>query len=112
MSKSTLPRQSEAAFTAQVLQLAALYRWRCYHARAGRTARGWRTPVQGKGAAGFPDLVLCRGEMVLFVELKSDQGRTTPEQDRWLQGLRAAGQQAAVWRPRDFAAIQHILTDG
>jgi hypothetical protein len=50
-----LPPPTEREFQRQVIDLARLLGWRCAHFRPGRTARGWRTPVQADGA-GFPDL--------------------------------------------------------
>ncbi len=59
---------------------------------------------------GFPDLTFLHpgtGRM-LFVELKSKRGRTTPEQDRWLAALGCAQEatggwvRRAVWRPADL----------
>ena len=47
----------------------------------------------------FPDLVLVREDRVLFRELKTMKGRTTPDQKKWLELLNAAGHDAAVWRP-------------
>ncbi len=72
-------RQTEAAFLDQLLQLATLCGWRSYHARPGRTARGWRTPVQGNDT-GFPDVLLLRGKRILVAELKSERGRVHAEQ--------------------------------
>jgi hypothetical protein len=92
----------EADFQSQVLQLAKLLRWRRAHFRPGLNRRGeWQTAVQGDGA-GFPDLLLVRGDRVLAAELKSELGKTTPEQDAWLAALGQAGVESCVWRPSDF----------
>lgn len=62
---------------------------------------------------GFPDLVLVNAARgcVLFVELKAQQGRVSAEQEQWINGLRAAGQFAEVWRPSDYVGgrIMNIL---
>jgi hypothetical protein len=102
---------TEAAFQRQVLTLARLCRWRTFHARPARTARGWRTAVAGDGT-GFPDLVLCRGPQLLFVELKASRGRLSAEQQAWLAALRAAGQDVRLWRPSDWPAIETTLSEG
>ncbi len=100
--------QSEASFMAQVLALAKLRGFKTCHFRPARTALGgWRTPIQGDGK-GFVDLVLVR-ERVLFCELKSDTGRTTPEQAAWVSNLRRAGQEVYVWRPKDWPEIEEAL---
>lgn len=59
--------------------------------------------------AGFPDLWLCRGSVLLVRELKSDYGRPTAAQQEWLDALRAAGVDAQIWRPRMWATIQEEL---
>lgn len=100
---------TEAAFQAQVLHLAALLGWHRAHFRPAMNARGqWRTAVAGDGK-GFPDLVLVR-DRVIFAELKTDRGRTTPEQHAWADHLRAAGAEYYLWRPRNWEHLQETLT--
>src|SRR5262249_59570231 len=70
---------TEAQFTRQVIALAKLHAWTVCHFRAARTRHSWRTPVQGDGK-GWPDLVLLKGQRVLWVELKTASGRLTPDQ--------------------------------
>jgi hypothetical protein len=82
---------TEAQLQTAVLELAALFKWRHYHTHDSR-----------RSAAGFPDLVLVRPPDVLYVELKSDKGRLTPEQTAWLQDLEKAGQEVHIWRPADW----------
>ena len=88
---SALITPTEREFTAQVLQLAHTYGWLTCHFRPLRRLDGtWRTPLQGDGA-GFPDLVLVRGDIstgrCLFIELKTDHGRLSPLQRRWFDAL-------------------------
>jgi hypothetical protein len=83
----TLPRQTERSFQAQVVKLAELLGWRCYHT------------LRSEGSAsGFPDLVLVRARhpkpRVIFAELKADRGRLTDDQTSLApgaQGVRAGG---------------------
>lgn len=56
-----------------------------------------------RSAPGFPDLVIA-GRRVLFRELKSDSGRMSRAQQRWIWALQAGGADAAVWRPADWPA--------
>jgi hypothetical protein len=101
----------EADFQSQVLQLAGILRWRRAHFRPGLNRRGeWRTAVAADGS-GFPDLILVRGDRVLAVELKSELGKTSPEQEEWLAAFARAGIEACVWRPSDFRSglIQRSL---
>lgn len=100
---------SERDWQRQVIDLARLCGWRVAHFRPARTASGWRTPVQADGA-GFPDLVAVRGGELIFAELKSDKGKPTGEQQRWLSDLgHVAAVEAALWRPRDFELVAERL---
>ncbi len=102
-------KQSEADFQKQVIQLARLYRWKVAHFRAAMNKRGmWQTPVQADGA-GFPDLLMVR-DRVIAAELKSEKGKTSPEQDAWLAQFRAAGIETYVWRPADWDELVRVLT--
>jgi VRR-NUC domain len=101
---SALISPTEREFTAQVMTIAHLYGWTVAHFRPARRADGsWMTPLQGDGA-GFPDLVLVRGERCLFAELKAEGGRLAPLQQRWLEALRAVpGLEVVVWKPSQLA---------
>jgi len=84
-------------------------RWEVVHFRPARTKHGWRTPVQGTMGKGWPDLILARPPRLIAAELKSDKGKTDPEQDRVLALLDACGLEVYVWRPRDLMEIADIL---
>jgi hypothetical protein len=102
-------RLSEAAFQRNVVQLARARGWIVAHFRASLNQRGqWQTAVSGDGA-GYPDLTLVR-ERVVFAELKAEDGRVRPEQTVWLTTLAATGAETYVWRPRDWDAIDRVLT--
>ena len=81
----------ERAFQEAVLQLARLHGWLAYHTHDSRRSQ-----------AGFPDLVLVRGQRVVFAELKSAKGRVRPAQRVWLDRLEAAGAETYLWRPSDW----------
>ncbi len=68
---------TEKAFESQVKSLAKIFGWRYYH-----TWRSFHSP------AGFPDVVMVRPPRLVFAELKSEKGKTTPEQEGWLEDLR------------------------
>ena len=97
-------RITEAELQARIMHAAGLYGWRAAHFRPARTAQGWRTPMQGD--VGLPDLVLARDGVVLLAELKSARGKTTPDQELWLEAL---GDHARLWRPADWVSIQNEL---
>ncbi len=112
---------SEAAFQAQVIQLARLKGWRVAHFRKAQNGKGqWRTPVAADGA-GFPDLVLVR-DRVIFAELKTNAGQLSPDQRAWRNALADVGSghchecggvteylRWEVWRPRDWDHITEAL---
>jgi len=89
---------TEKAWQQQVLDLAALYRWGYYHTFDSRRSQ-----------PGFPDLLLVRGIRMMFVELKTDTGRLTTDQQSWQHMLRNAGAEVFVWRPADLELVQREL---
>lgn len=104
-------RLTEKQFSQQVVDLAKMLGWRIY--------RTW-LPIHSP--AGFPDLVLLKPPRLIFAELESEKGQTTPKQDEWLEDLRAAstrqdhcgmpehvGFDVFLWRPDDLDAIARIL---
>ena len=85
------PCITERAFQQQVVQLAKLLGWKVqYHWSERFSPKGW------------PDLTLARPPHILFVELKTEKGQTTPAQDEWLATLALCGQHVFVWRPSDL----------
>lgn len=108
IAKVWAPPIAEASFMAQVTQLAAIRHWHWLHIRPGMTQHSWRTPISGPLGKGFPDLLLVRRERILFVELKRDGGKPTPEQVEVL-GILSGAAETAVWCPADFDEIQRVL---
>jgi hypothetical protein len=92
---------SEASFQGAVLEYAGLMGWLSYHTRDSRGSN-----------PGFPDLVLVRDNHLMFIELKTDTGKVSPQQRVWLGALSAAGQEVHVWRPSDWPAILDTLKRG
>lgn len=68
-------------------------------------ARGWLvyfTWSSVHSVAGFPDLVLVRGDRCIFAELKTERGKLTDAQAYWIERLRGCPQlEVYVWRPSD-----------
>ena len=108
---------SEKEWQSTVLDLATLGGWRSYHTFDSR-----------RSAPGFPDLTLVRPPELVFAELKAEKGRTTPEQEAWLEDLGVVSQcimldaggwrigdeipvQVFVWRPSDFDEVRRILLE-
>lgn len=88
---------SEKQFQSAVIALAKRHLWLCYHTFDSR-----------KSMAGFPDLVLVR-DRIIFAELKTETGRPTADQERWLEGLREAGAEVYLWKPSDWVSIEATL---
>lgn len=100
-------RLTESEWQQRVIDLAHLFGWRVAHFRPARTQTGWRTPVAAD-AAGFPDLILVRDRLIA-AELKTERGTVSWPQQQWLDALQAAGVETHVWRPSDWADVQHTL---
>jgi hypothetical protein len=90
----------EEDFKKTVIDAAITHGWLVHHSRPAKTARGWRTPIEGH--PGLPDLVLARDGVVIFAELKKHRAYPKPDQRKWLAAI---GVQARVWRPVDWPAI-------
>lgn len=108
----------EAAFQRKVVYRARKAGWKVVHFHqsvVGSAADGTpvvATPVSGD-AKGFPDLILVKpGHPVLYVELKRELGKPSPEQIAWLDLLQAAGQYAMIWRPSQMKDIERVLRAG
>lgn len=89
-----------------VIDLAEANGWLVYSIRRSDQAR-----VQGrrKTGEGFPDLLMVhpvRGSM-LAVELKSERGKVTPQQVRWLEAFGTVRHVSpGVWRPEHWLSGQ------
>ena len=95
-------RREEGDFLAQVVEVAQRYGWLVAHHPDSRKLQG---------DPGLPDLVLARGGWVIFAELKSERGRVSDDQQRWLDAIGpdieaecadATSHAAYVWRPADL----------
>lgn len=89
---------SEAQFQQQITDLCDWLGLRWHHETDSRRSK-----------AGFPDLVIVGKSRVIWVELKSERGRVTKEQEAWLTDLWAAGQRVYVWHPSDLEEATDVL---
>lgn len=104
---------TEKQFQATVVNLATILGWGpIYHTFDSRRSN-----------PGFPDLVLLRGGELIFAELKTDTGKLTDAQKRWIASLRLVRERLTritgqddrlpievhIWRPRDWEALQARL---
>ena len=66
-----------------------------------------------KSEPGFPDEVIVSGDTALFWELKTERGKPSPAQTRWLEALRAVRRlDVRIVRPADLQLCADILTKG
>ena len=100
---------TEAQFQKAVIELAELHGWRVFHAPDGEHMK--RLNPTG---VGFPDLVLAHGErhLLMFIELKTETGKTTREQEEWLDTIEDAGIDCEVWRPSMWRTVIEPLLTG
>lgn len=93
-AQTAAPRASELACEATIIAAARVGGWLVHGTRTAKTGERHSTPV--KGHAGFPDLLLCRGDEFLIVELKRWPNKVEPAQEKWLAALSFAGVDARV----------------
>ena len=84
---------SEASLQRRILGLARELGWKAYHTHDSRRSQ-----------PGWPDLALVSPtrRRFLVAELKTERGRVSPDQTRWLTWLARAGVETHVWRPADL----------
>ncbi len=91
-----------------VLALAQAAGYRCFHQRPARMVQregekqGWSSALSG--SPGWPDLAICGHCRFLLVELKSDTGTLTEDQQRWRFELEYAKIEYHVWKPADWTS--------
>lgn len=101
--------QTEAQFQRAVIELAVLNGWDWLHIDRSRTREGfWLTAAKGTLSKGWPDLLLIKGNRLIFVELKSEKGKVKPEQYLRLAQLGAIAS-CYIWRPSDWDAMLEVL---
>ena len=93
----------EEALLQQVTAYARLRNWRLYHTRNSQ-----------RSAAGFPDLVMVRGDRLVFAELKTMRGVVSLHQAGWLGALLDVRTvESYLWRPNCWEGrdgIEEVLT--
>lgn len=114
-------RQTERAFLRSLVGdsklpgLAPLLGWATWHDRAVNAPRACPhcggELTYGSNAPGWPDLFLVRDDTLIVAELKSERGRVTDDQRRWLERFKAVRRVvvAPVWRPSMWRQIEQVL---
>ena len=89
---------TEAELTKAVISLLDHHGWRAVHFKPAQGSRGeWRTPMLGRLAAGFPDILAVRDDRGVVIELKVGNRKPRPEQHAWLTAFEHAGFDAFFW---------------
>jgi hypothetical protein len=97
--RADLDNALERDFQAEVLRLARLANWRCYHTHDSR-----------RSSPGFPDLVMVKQDHLIFAELKRKGGKLTPEQLNWMHDLASVRHvHGFVWTPDLWPEIERTL---
>jgi hypothetical protein len=86
----------EAAFQAAVNDLFRKSGWTVYHTHNSK-----------RSDKGFPDTWAAKGR-IIYAELKTEQGKLTPDQLRYRDAIRAAGGEWYCWRPSDWDQIRKV----
>ena len=104
----------ETLFQRQIFDLARVTGWVWWHFHDSRreivAGDGTRRLIGDTSAEGWVDLVLVGAHGALFRELKTDKGTVSLGQLRCVLALHDAGENADVWRPRDWPLIERTLT--
>jgi hypothetical protein len=102
--------EPESVFQRRVTDLAEQCGWHWLHLGHDPRGRNNQGP-RGTLVKGFPDLMMVRGERMLFAELKALKAPApTITQQLVLGALGATGPQCYIWRPSDWAQILDVLT--
>jgi len=101
---------SEDALLRSIVDEAKLRGWLVHHSLPAQNRRGqWSTAIQGD--RGLPDLILVCPPRVVFMEVKAERRKMSPEQDRWIDALDACwpGAEMYVIFPHDRDRITAIF---
>lgn len=102
-------QQTERELQEAVTTLARMLGYSVAHFNDSRRQVRPRVFVGDRDAKGWPDLVLCRGRLII-AELKREDGKLTTAQRQWIDALSLAGAEVCVWRPSDWDEIVAVLT--
>ena len=98
-SDVVLKATTEAQYQKQIVDLAEACGWLVWHDFDPR-----RNP------AGLPDLLLVRGPVLLFLEVKTEKGKVRPEQEAFIGRLKQVKRVSAdVVRPRHWDQLAEVL---
>lgn len=89
---------NEREWQRYVVQLARSRRWTVFH-----------VPDSRRTTPGWPDLAMFRVPDFMLVELKTNNGRMSKQQQATVEALALCGVEVHVWRPQDDTAVRQRL---
>ena len=98
-SEVGLKATTGAQYQKQIVDLAEACGWLVWHDNDPR-----------RNSAGLPDLLMVRGPVLLFLEVKTEKGKVRPEQEAFIGRLKQVRYvNAEGVRPRDWEQIAAVL---
>ncbi len=94
--------KSERQFQTAVCNLALVNGWLVYNHPDSRKANVASVP-------GFPDIVLAKPGILLWIEAKMPGKKPSPAQVKWHEVLRSVGQTCVLAYPDDYEAIRAFI---
>ena len=91
--KERAPRMTEKMFQGRVIQALRVLGYTYYH-----------TFNSIRSVKGFPDLIALHPgkKRILAIEVKTETGKVTPEQNEWLSSFAKCGVETWLLRPSQF----------
>ncbi len=94
--------KSERHFQTAICNFALVNNWLVYNHPDSRKANVASSP-------GFPDIVLAKLGVVVFIECKMPKNKAKPVQLEWQKALQDAGLTSVIVYPDDYEAIKTFL---
>ncbi len=97
--------KSERHFQTAICNLALVNGWLVYNHPDSRKANVASTP-------GFPDIVLAKPGVLVFIETKMPKRHPSEDQQRWIDALKTAFIRCFVAYPDDYEMVRSIILGG
>ena len=77
--------------------------------RKARSKDGYCTPIEGN--AGYFDITAIHSQTghIIFIEVKTGEGRLSPEQERWFTAASKSRETVIVLRPDNWDELVHAV---
>jgi hypothetical protein len=91
---------TEKEFNRNVCQFAKLKGYEVYH-----TFNSFHSDP------GFPDLTMAKEDRLIFAELKTERGKISKSQTKWLNVLSSTGKcEVFTWKPSEWIEVVAVLS--